>query len=185
VTTEEQLIASAKKGSAGAFSELVERYQESLFRFLLVRCKSHADAEDAIQDTFINAYRYIGSYNPRWKFSTWLFRISLRNVAKMSNIVETTTDELVSNFDDPLEACIADSERENLWLAARRLLTADAYTAMWLRHVEDMSIKEISHTLERTMSWTKVTLMRGRQRLSAELAGAEDSTANGEVYGQT
>lgn len=183
MATEEQLIASAKEGSVSAFSELVERYQERLLRFLLVRCRSRADAEDAIQDTFINAYRYIGSYNPRWRFSTWLYRIAMRNAAKTSQVTEATSDEAWDVGGDPLEACIADSERENLWLTARRLLSAEAYSAMWLRYVEDMPVKDVARALERPMSWTKVTLMRSRRRLSAELVAGQEATVNGEAYG--
>jgi RNA polymerase sigma-70 factor (ECF subfamily) len=183
VTTEEQLIESAKEGSVSAFSELVESYQERLFRFLLTRCRSRADAEDAIQDTFINAFRYIGSYDPRWKFSTWLFRIALRNAAKVGPQTDSLDDEVQSMAEGPLEMCIVASERENLWLTARRMLSADAYSAMWLRYVEDMSVKDIARTLQKPTSWTKVTLMRSRRRLSTELAGADEATANGEAYG--
>jgi RNA polymerase sigma-70 factor (ECF subfamily) len=183
VATEEQLIALAKEGSASAFSELVEKYQGRLIRFLLGRCRNRADAEDAIQDTFINAYRYIGSYNSRWRFSTWLFRIALRNAGRISEVAEATADDIPDIAGDPLEACIVASERENLWLTARRLLSADAYSAMWLRYVEDMSVRDIARTLEKPMSWTKVTLMRSRRRLSAELASGPDATANGEAYG--
>ncbi len=51
---------------------------------------------------------------------------------------------------------------------------------MWLRYVEDMSVKDISTALERSVSWTKVNLMRGRQVLDAEMNGAE---AKSEAYG--
>ncbi len=183
MATEEQLIASAKEGSISAFSELVERYQERLFRFLLTRCRSRADAEDATQDTFIIAYRYIGSYNPRWKFSTWIFRIAMRNAAKIGQQAEAIENDTPNTTTDPLEACIVASERENLWLTARRMLSRDAYSAMWLRYAEDMSVKDVARTLEKPMSWTKVTLMRSRRRLSTELAGGHEATANGEAYG--
>ncbi len=183
MATEEQLIAMAKEGSASAFSELVEKYQGRLIRFLLGRCRNRADVEDAIQDTFINAYRYIGSYNSRWRFSTWLFRIALRNAARISEVAEATADDIPDIAGDPLEACIVASERENLWRTAKRLLSADAYSAMWLRYVEDMSVRDIARTLEKPMSWTKVTLMRSRRRLSTELASGPDATANGEAYG--
>ena len=177
------MIALAKEGSVSAFSELVENYQERLLRFLVTRCRSRADAEDAIQDTFINAFRYIGSYNPRWKFSTWLFRIALRNAARVSEQMELLDSDVPASTADPLEACIIASERENLWLTARRMLSADAYSAMWLRYAEDMSVKDVARTLEKPTSWTKVTLMRSRRRLGSELVDADDTTANGEAYG--
>ena len=183
MATEEQLIESAQEGSVAAFSKLVEMYQERLLRFLLVRCRSRADAEDAIQDTFINAYRYIRSYNPRWRFSTWLFRIALRNAAKISQLDERAEGLTPDKSSDPLEECIVASERENLWLTARQSLSADAYSAMWLRYVEDMSVKDVARALEKPVSWTKVTLMRSRRRLGSEMTGGNEATANGEAYG--
>ena len=77
-----KLIKAAKAGSADAFAELVRSYKVRLLRFLMTRCASHADAEDALQDTLIAAYRYLYSYDPRWRFSTWLYRIAIRNAQK-------------------------------------------------------------------------------------------------------
>ena len=72
MVSDEKLVEESLAGSELAFSELVDRYQERLLRFLLTRCRNRADAEDAVQDTFISAYRYLHSYNPRWRFSTWI-----------------------------------------------------------------------------------------------------------------
>ncbi len=52
-----------------------------------------------------------------------------------------------------------------------------------IRFGEKESVKDIARTLEKPMSWTKVTLMRSRRRLSTELAGGHEATANGEAYG--
>jgi RNA polymerase sigma-70 factor (ECF subfamily) len=183
VATEEKLIELAKEGSVAAFSKLVEMYQNRLLRFLLPRCRSRADAEDAVQDTFVNAYRYLGSYNPRWRFSTWLYRIAMRNASRIVDNGVREEGIAPDNDSDPLDACIVASERENLWSTASRTLSADAYSALWLRYAEDMSVKDVASTLEKSMSWTKVTLMRSRQRLSRELASEAESSANGEAYG--
>lgn len=160
----------ANGGSDPAFSELVERYQGRLLRFLITRCASRADAEDALQDTFINAYRYLRSFNPRWRFSTWIYRIGIRNALRVNRPAETGEVDVVDFSADPLIECIAVSERENLWVVARRIFPGDTYSAMWLRYVEDMSIKEVSNTLDRSVSWTKVTLLRARRRLSDEMS---------------
>ena len=185
MTTDEQLVEDSLAGSALAFAQLVERYQERLLRFLLTRAGNRADAEDAVQDTFISAYRYLYSFNPRWRFSTWIYRIAIRNVTRQpadsSRDVEHMADE---DGADPLEACIVASERNNVWLTAKRLLKPDAYSAMWLRYAEDMSIREVAQTLDQTQSWAKVTLLRGRRTLTAALA--EEATASGrsEIYGR-
>ena len=138
-------------------------------RFLLTRSASYADAEDALQDTLISAYRYLNSYDSRWRFSTWLYRIAINNAARIRRAETVELGDLGDAENDPLAQCIAASEHENLWLAARRLLTDEVYTAMWLRYVEDMSVKDIATVLERTVSWTKVNLMRGRKILEREM----------------
>ena len=167
-----------------AFTDLVGGYRTRLLRFLLTRCASFADAEDALQDTLINAFRYLHTYDPRWRFSTWLYRIAIRNAGKLRryDVVDLAVEfgDLRDEETDPLQQCIADSESENLWVSARRLLNDEVYAAMWLRYTEDMSVADISKTLDRSVSWTKVNLMRGRRALENELGGAGNGS---EAYG--
>lgn len=182
--TDEQLVEAALGGSTDAFSEMVERYQERLFRFLLSRCASRADAEDALQDTFINAFRYLPSYRPRWRFSTWLYRIAIRNAWKQRTSGAERGDEPPDHAADPLASCIRYSELENVWLAAKRLLSPDAQAALWLRYVEDMPVKDVARALERSPAWTKVTLLRARRRLGRALADDASNESESKVYGQ-
>jgi RNA polymerase sigma-70 factor (ECF subfamily) len=181
--TDEQLAAAAKTGSSSAFDQLVERYRDRLLRFLLGRCGNRADAEDAIQDTFVNAYRYLQSYDSRWRFSTWLYRIAIRNAARQSL---HTTAELVEIADhaDPLASCIAQSDRQNLWLLAKRQLSADAYTALWLRYAEDLALADVARALDRSLTWTKVSLMRSRRRLTAAVRQEAVIAERSEIYGK-
>ena len=173
-------MAAAQAGSADAFAELVRNYQNRLLRFLLTRCTSYADAEDALQDTLMNAYRYIRSYDPRWRFSTWLYRIAIRNAAKLRTPVAFEIGDLRDEESDPLLQCIKDSESENLWVSARHLFNDDVFLAMWLRYAEDMSVNDISNTLDRSVSWTKVNLLRGRRALDARMNGIEKES---QAYG--
>jgi len=80
---------------------------------------------------------------------------------------------------DPLIAVIASDETENLWVNARRLLSDEVFTAMWLRYAEDMSISDIARALDRSGSWTKVNLMRARRALDNELGAAVENEAYG------
>jgi len=171
---------AAQAGSVGAFTDLVHSYRERLLRFLLTRCANFADAEDALQDTLINAFRYIKTYDSRWRFSTWLYRIAIRNAARSRSGDVLPPGDLCDEESDPLRQCISDSEIENLWLSARRLLNDEVFAAMWLRYAEDMSIKDIAAVLDRSASWTKVNLMRGRRVLDEEMNRA---VTESEAYG--
>ena len=182
MSDELKLIDAAKGGSVDAFTELVRGYRDGLFRFLLTRCTNRADAEDALQDTLINAYRYLGSYNPQWRFSTWLYRIAIRNAGRLRSDEHLELGEPPDHGADPLAHCLAASERENLWRSAKRILSDEVFAAMWLRYVEDMSVRDISNVLERSSSWTKVNLLRGRRALEAEMNSTARS-AGSEAYG--
>jgi RNA polymerase sigma-70 factor (ECF subfamily) len=183
VPTDADLVAQTIRGSTTSFEQLVQRYQERLFRFLLTRCRSRADAEDAMQDAFVNAYRYLESYDPRWQFSTWLYRIAIRNAAQNAKRQSTVEAEAGEDVPDILQECIQAAERENLWLTAKRLLPQEVYAAMWLRYAEDMPVKEIARALGRPQSWTRVALLRARRRLAAALREDDATVKEGKAYG--
>jgi RNA polymerase sigma-70 factor (ECF subfamily) len=183
VPTDAELVAQTIRGSTTSFEQLVRRYQERLFRFLVTRCTSRADAEDAMQDAFVNAYRYLGSYDPRWQFSTWLYRIAIRNAAQNAKRQSTVEAEVGEDVPDILQECIQAAERENLWLTAKRLLSEDVYAAMWLRYAEDLPMKEIARALGRSQSWTRVALLRARRRLAAALRDDDATGKESKAYG--
>lgn len=183
VTDDEQLVAGALAGDETAFGTLVDRYQERLLRFLQTRSRCRADAEDALQDTLINAYRYLHSYNPRWRFSTWIYRIAIREAARNASVAVTEQRDETAVTDDPLAACIAAGERENLWLTAKRLLSPDMFTAMWLHYAEDMPVSDIARSMDRSMPWTKVALHRGRRRLRLAMGDSGTESSKSEAYG--
>lgn len=135
-----------------------------------------------MQDTLINAFRYLRSYDEKWRFSTWLYRIAINNAARMRVAETEAIGDLCDEESGPLEQCIAASERENLWISARRALSDEVYTAMWLRYAEDMSVNDIATVLGRSVSWTKVNLLRARQRLDAAMGSTKEAEAS-KVYG--
>jgi RNA polymerase sigma-70 factor (ECF subfamily) len=168
-------VQAALRGSDEAFAELVGRYRDGLYRYLLLRCVSRADAEDVLQDALVNAWRYLASYDARWRFSTWLYRIALRKAARQRPGEYVDADALCGG-PDPLADSIERDTRENLWLTAKRVLSGDAYAAMWLHYAQDLPLAEVAAALDRSRSWTKVTLMRSRHRLKKEYddeAGSE------------
>ena len=72
---------------------------------------------------------------------------------------------------------------ENQLVALEKLLLNDeVYAALWLRYAEDMSVRDISAILERSVSWTKVNLLRARRQLDADL-NSEASSNKSNAYG--
>lgn len=83
-TSEQELIDRVRKGSVGAFEQLVLRDQDRLYRFLLARTDNRSDADDALQEAFVAAFRHLSSYRSRYQFSTWLFTIASPELGKLS-----------------------------------------------------------------------------------------------------
>jgi RNA polymerase sigma-70 factor (ECF subfamily) len=182
VKTDEQLVEAAQHGSDSALAELVLRYRDRLLRFLMTRCATHADAEDATQDAFVSAFRYLHTYSPRWRFSTWLYRIALRNAARLPEPPGEQGADVVDD-DDPLARCIAHGERTNLWLTAKSLLAPDAFSVMWLHYAEDLPVRDVAQVLDRSLSWTKVSMHRSRRRLAEALNDQRASQHRSTNYG--
>lgn len=165
----QDLVEAARGGSSGAFARLVEHYGDRLYRFLLLRGIAPADAEDALQDTFLNAWRYLDSYDSRWRFSTWLYRIAIRNAADPKPRFEPLRGDESAARADPFELCAAAAERHNVWRVARDTLSGDAFLALWLHYGEELAQRQVAHALQRSLPWVKVTLMRSRKRLKHAL----------------
>ena len=75
-----ELVAQAQSGKLEAFEELVRRHSKLVYRALTAILGNPADAQDAMQDTFLRAFKHLGGFQGRSKFSTWLVSIA-RNTA--------------------------------------------------------------------------------------------------------
>src|SRR5438034_1162593 len=71
-----EVVAWAKQGHEAAFRELVRRYERPIFSLLYRMVRDRALAEDLAQETFIKVLNAIGTYNPQFKFSSWIFKIA-------------------------------------------------------------------------------------------------------------
>lgn len=70
------IVARVTNGDSNAYAELMERYEQKLFRYVVYLLRDEATAADIVQDTFIKAYQNLRSYKPAYKFSSWLYRIA-------------------------------------------------------------------------------------------------------------
>jgi RNA polymerase sigma-70 factor (ECF subfamily) len=166
-SSELDLIDRACNGSVDAFEQLVLHYQDRLYQFLLARANNKADAEDALQEAFVAAFRHLSSYRSRYRFSTWLFTIARRQLGRLDSRPpqQALQDSLVCDQPGPEQLGIQSQHRNSLWESARDCLSEPQFTALWLFYVEDMSLAEISSVMKRPISWVKVNLMRSRRRL--------------------
>jgi RNA polymerase sigma factor (sigma-70 family) len=82
VVSDERLVAAAKIGHKGAFDDLYQRHAEKMLRITYRITRNRQDAEDAVQECFLNAFLHLKNFDGRSRFSTWLTRIAM-NAALM------------------------------------------------------------------------------------------------------
>ena len=75
--SDEELVDSVLEGNVRDFDLLIERWQKSLYNFVLRFLNSEEEARDACQDTFVNAYRSLAKFKKESRFSSWLFKIAI------------------------------------------------------------------------------------------------------------
>ncbi len=70
------LIQAINAGQTERFAELVRRYQQKVFNFGMRMCGESRDAEDLVQETFLNVFRYLEGFRYETRFKNWMFRIA-------------------------------------------------------------------------------------------------------------
>jgi RNA polymerase sigma-70 factor (ECF subfamily) len=96
---DEELIQAATRGDKAAFSALVKRYEDTVYRFSFKVCRDKEKAEEALQDTFINVYRKLHQFDRKSRFSTWLYRIVTNNCLMKRR--QRKSDITLESLDDP------------------------------------------------------------------------------------
>lgn len=166
---EAQLVGRAQAGSVDAFEQLVIYYQPRITRYLRLRGLSSHDADDSVQRALIAAWQNLESYRPRWRFSTWLFTIAQRSIERPRERPDSPAVETRAAEEDDFQRQL----RDNVWLAAREHLDAEAFTALWLHHGEGFSGAETARIMKRSHVWVRVGLHRSRQTLKRLLDSGE------------
>ncbi len=192
-----RLMLRVREDDAGAFEELVRRYQDRLVRLFHHIGPSPEVAEDLTQDVFLRVYRARTKYEPGAKFSTWLFTIAgnvAKNAARSQNrrreIVEADTkpspDDSQSNLISgiALEASslmparlVEGEERAAQVRAAVQALGERQRMALMLSRFENMSYVEIAESMGLTTKAVKSLLSRARVNLKELLADYIDVVA--------
>jgi RNA polymerase sigma-70 factor, ECF subfamily len=181
---DEQLVARALGGAREAFNVLVVRHERRLFRFLCRGAATEADAEDAMQQAMVKAYLNLAKYDPRWRFTTWLFTIALRELRTIRRTrgrgptvgaLDAANEAAAPANGDVLAAMDGPGD---LWRAARRVLKDPAYTALWLRYGEDLAVRDVARVMGRPRIWVSVTLHRACAAVRAVVTHGNETKAD-------
>jgi RNA polymerase sigma-70 factor (ECF subfamily) len=179
-----ELAARAAHGDSAAFEALMRRYNRMLFRTARAILRDDAEAEDALQEAYIQAYRALGTFRREAELSTWLARIvanealqRLRKHARRAEIVplQPAADaelEQVSDTqtDKAPELGAARAEMRRL-LESQIDALPDAYRSVFmLRAVEELSVEETAAVLDLAPATVRTRLFRARSMLREALA---------------
>lgn len=190
-TPEAELIALAAQGDARAFELIMRRHNQLLFRTARSILKSDSEAEDALQDAWLRAWRALDSFRADARLSTWLVRIvaneALGRLRRKSAQIIPLEAAMTSPEPDLQAALTADSdhgpERFAMRAELRKLLEAgidelpEAFrTVFMLRAVEEMETSEIAEALGIPEATVRTRFFRARSLLREGLASRIDVT---------
>lgn len=178
-----KIIECCLLGNREEFSKLIDKYKNMVYNLTYRMCNNLDDAEDLSQEAFIRAFQSLPRFNPSYKFSTWLYQITLNivrdrfkkkslNCLSLDAPIETDDSEIYQQHSDHTnnpEDIFARKEKSKSIESAILSLPLTYREVIVLRHLQNLSYSEISSILKISASIVKVRLYRGRQALKDKL----------------
>lgn len=179
---DDELVRRAQAGKTEAFEELVRRYERRVYNITYRMMGNPEDASEALQDTFLRAYRFIGKFQFKSKFYTWVYRIAtnvcLTKLRKRKSPVVMSLDAPIGEHGLTLEIPDDQFSPQKVYeqrKLRRRLqeavdaLPEDYRTVVVLRDLEGLSNEEVGKVLNLSVPAVKSRLHRGRLVLREKL----------------
>ena len=189
IPSDADLVQQAQRGRREAFGLLVERHQDYVYNSVCYLVGSGQDAEDIAQEVFVSAYKALGRFEGRARFTTWLYGIMLNSVRsywrrcrKMTVLSAGGGDEddpaaqVPAKQDGPAEMSMR-AERVQAVRAAIAGLSDDLREIIVLRDIQGLSYDELAEALELPDGTVKSRLYRARQELMERLKPFWDAQA--------
>ncbi|NIR45240.1 MAG: sigma-70 family RNA polymerase sigma factor [Gemmatimonadetes bacterium] len=180
---DKELVSRALDGQEAAYGELLERFRRPVFSLIYRMIGDREQAEDLAQESFVKAFNNLDSYNPNYRFSSWLFKIANNHAidhlrrARLSTVSihgspHAATSEREEETRIVLEAQDESPEQEIMALElggeieeAISRLRPEYRTAVILRHIESRPYEEIAEIMDVPIGTVKTFLHRARAEL--------------------
>ncbi|MEE2825251.1 MAG: sigma-70 family RNA polymerase sigma factor [Planctomycetota bacterium] len=173
-----RLIDETLAGNTKSFGELVQKYQNRLFNTMFHVVGSREEAEDVVQDAFVQAFVKLRSFRGASAFYTWLYRIAFnlsvsrrrrkRPSLSLDVVRETTGNDPLAENGCPTELMERKESVEQI-RRALETLQEDHRAILVLREIEGYCYEEISHILDMPVGTVRSRLHRARLQLRGEL----------------
>ncbi|MGD0352941.1 MAG: sigma-70 family RNA polymerase sigma factor [Dehalococcoidia bacterium] len=179
VLSEEYLVQQAVNGNQAAFTQLYNQNFDRIHRYIYIKVRDRAEAEDLTQDVFIRALESINTY--KWRdlpFAAWLFKIAhnrvIDHVRKQSKEKRAPLEEAYTrSVEDPIQMTERDYEVYQLKVALEQLPEAQRDVAT-LRFIGQLSIAEVARTLGKSEGTVKALQFNATASLRKALYGKLD-----------
>ena len=180
-----QLAARAGRGDTAAFETLMRRHNRTLFRTARAILRDDAEAEDALQEAYLQAYHALPGFRAEARFTTWMVRIvanealmRLRKETRRAQIVPMQPadatpglEELADTMDNQRPEPSAERAEMRRLLERQIDTLPDAYrTVFMLRAVEEMPVEEVAAVLQIPEATVRTRFFRARSLLREALA---------------
>lgn len=167
---DEKLIAMARSGNPGAFETIVDRYQGRLLGFCRQMLGSTEDAEDVLQEVFVNAYKAMLADEREINLRPWLYRIARNrclNYLRKPKADAQESMDLVPEVEAASTAeCVHNREEFRQIISDVNKLPETQRAALLLREMDNLSYEEIAAAMDTTVPSVKSLLVRARISLA-------------------
>lgn len=177
--SERELLDQARGGDLEAFAEFMRTFERRI-RAVCYRLLDDArDVDEAVQDTFVQAWRNLERFRGDAAPYTWLYRIAVNEALMRRRRKTLPTSELQETVLSAGEDAFAAADARAFLIERLRALPGDYRAAVVLRDVEGLSNEEVADALGISLAAAKSRIHRGRMQLRAELEQWEQADAGG------
>jgi len=175
--SDEMLVAQFQGGRQDAFDVLMGRYKQKIYAYLLRSVKNYEDAEELTIEVFIKIYRALGTWQPRAKFTTWIYKIahnlSIDHYRAKSRRTTAYFDDENSGIDEPTsmdrrsnpENEVLEKDRHRLIGEAIEQLSPNQRSVFVMSRYDCLQIREIAEVLGMAEGTVKIHLHRAVKKL--------------------
>jgi RNA polymerase sigma-70 factor (ECF subfamily) len=185
-SSDAELVAAIKAGSEAHFNELYQRYFQRVYNFTFLRVRNHADTEEIVQETFTAVFRSVDAFRGQSSLLSWIYGIAkntLNNQIRKSRARDLWMEKAEPELLRPsagMDSCTPE-EHLNLRRYAEAITERLGAVTEWqaevfvLRHLENLSIQEISRRTARSSDAIRSSLYR-MKRLLVEASQDDQGT---------
>lgn len=166
-----KLVRQCLEGDAKAFELLVGKYQKIMFNVALRMINNYEDAEDVTQSAFVKVFEKLDTFDPDYRFFSWLYRITINESLNFLNQRKQFAEldkSLISSEKTPEQRYHERETSRNVQIALMDL-KLEYRTVIILKHFQDLSYREIGHILQLPEKTVKSRLFTARQLLKSIL----------------